>query len=155
MEAIRNAVTVISVTSVLYGVLSMLLPYENMGKSFKYVVSLSLLTSVALSLQGINPNTLFDFDLSADTYDLSSEFSQSVTDMELEATKVSVSNLIEQRIGAEDTENVQIDVSVDISEDNGIIITEVIIICEKGDAEKINKATVGFGLPIKIIENGG
>ena len=155
MEVLKNAITIISVTLILYGVLSMFLPYENMGKSFKYVVSLSLLTSVAISLKGVNVSNLFDFNVDDINMEISSEFGQTVLEKEVESTEIAVKGILKERFAAFNLEPDEIKVFADISADNCIIISEVIIYCDKGQVSNVRDATNDLGLPITIIENGG
>ncbi len=155
MEALKNTVTVISVLMVIYGVISLLLPYESMSKSIKYVAVLSLIVSVCNALKGFDITELFQ-EIKVDEYQSkSNDFEQTVQNSEIAVTQAAIVKLVEDRCREIGEPNVNCEAFADISEDNCIIITEVNVYCEAGSSSRIKAALEGFGLEVNVIENGG
>lgn len=155
MEALKNAVTVISVSMIFYGVISLVVPFEGMNKSFKFVAAISLLAAVTVALKGVKLSNIFD-EIKVDmTEQTANGFENTVLEAELNSVEKAVENLINSRLRSAGEKNAICKVTADISEDNSIIITDVEIFCNKDSVEKIKNVTSDLGLDIKYKENGG
>lgn len=152
MEAIKQVVSVVSVSLILYGVLTVVLPEGSMKNSFKYMVSIALLSSIVLTFKNA------DFNLETDlNFVQSSEKPEQidVNSIEKEATESSITQYLSEQIQMLTDNPFSIEVLTDISDEGYISIREIIVFCNSEDAEKISELISRLGLKAVINESDG
>ena len=152
MEAIKQVVSVVSVSLILYGVLMVVLSEGSMKNSFKYMVSIALLASIVLTFKNA------DFNLETDlNFVQSSEKPEQidVNSIEKEATERSITQYLSEQIQMLTDNPFSIEVLTDISDEGYISIREIIVFCSSEDAEKISELISRLGLKAVINESDG
>lgn len=156
MTVIKVLVSTVCVSVIFYGAVSFLIPKSVMSKSFKYIISLALLTTVILSVKGMDLKDV-SFDSVNSDYALS-DFS-GINEVTICAYKNaaadSVENIIAERIKNITENPFSVEVLTDISENLDISITEVVVVCNAEDSVKIKQISDELGINISIVVRDG
>lgn len=151
MEAIKQVVSVVSVSLILYGVLTVVLPEGSMKNSFKYMVSIALLSSIVLTFK----NTDFNLETDLNFVQSSGIDEIDVNSIEQEAIERSINQYLSEQIQGLTDNPFSIDVLTDISDEGYISIREIIVFCNREDAEIISELISRLGLKAVINESDG
>ena len=153
MEALKNAVSVVSVSMIIYGIVLLLVPSDSMYKSIKYVASVSLLSAALVAFRGVEFSNIFDLNVSNVNYDI--DYTASVNDYEIDAVESTLKDLIENKILNIGISDAFCEVKADILEETSISITEVKIYCKASDEDKIKQVIDELGITAEFYTNGG
>lgn len=154
METVRTAVTSLCVSMIFFGVIMMLIPKGKMQKPFKTFASVAVVAALISSCCGFSSAVEeFELELSSESFESqSSELSETVNEQSVSAVESSMSDLISEYLGAAGIKNTEISVLADISETKGIYITNVTVVCDKGDADKCRQVLNEMSLTANITE---
>lgn len=153
MEALKNAVSVVSVSMIIYGIVLLLVPSDSMYKSIKYVASVSLLSAALVAFRGVELSNIFDLNVSNVNNDI--DYTASVNDYEIDAVETTLKDLIENKILNIGITDAFCEVKADILKNTSISITEVKIYCKASDEDKIKQVIDELGITAEFYTNGG
>lgn len=153
MEALKNAVSVVSVSMIIYGIVLLLVPSDSMYKSIKYVASVSLLSAALVAFRGVELSNIFDLNVSNVNNDI--DYTASVNDYEIDAVETTLKDLIENKILNIGISDAFCEVKADILKNTSISITEVKIYCKASDEDKIKQVIDKLGITAEFYTNGG
>ena len=154
METLRSVVASLCVSFVFFGVIMMLLPEGNIQKNAKTLVSVALVSIIVAVISGVSADVSdTDFNLEMN---FNSEnavwFEQSADELNIAVTQSTVEQLVYEKLSEKGIEFSEISVNADISEDNSISITEVEIVCPKGNGQKCQAVLNELGLKGTVTE---
>ncbi len=153
MEALKSAVSVISVSMIIYGVVLLVIPSDSAYKSMKYVASVSLLAAALVAFKGVDISNIFDLDVLNANNDM--DYTKLVNNYEIEAVETSLKDLIENKILNIGITDAFCEVKADILSNTSISITEVKIHCKASDVIKIKQVVDELGIAAEYYTNGG
>lgn len=154
METVRTAVTSLCVSMIFFGVVMMLVPEGTMHKSFKTFAAVAVISALITSLCGISSaveELNFDFSDKATALQ-SSEMAETVNEQNRVVAEKAVSDLITENLSAAGIKNAETSVLTDISDDGGIYITEVAVVCDSSDADTCRKVLDALSVSAEIRE---
>ena len=155
MDAIKDAVSVISITLILYGLMSALLPESSINSSFKYFISVVIISTIILCIKGTDINSYeFEdiFQISNDTVNVEEI---DVSKLEKDYVDKSLEQFITEQINPVATNPFSLSVDTDISNDGYISINEIIIVCKKEDKDSFFEVINNLGLTAVFRESDG
>lgn len=153
MEALKSAVSVISVSMIIYGVVLLVIPSDSAYKSMKYVASVSLLAATLVAFKGVEISNLFDLDVSDINNNV--DYTNSVNEYEIKAVESTLKDLIENKILNIGITDAFCEVKADILLNTSISITEVKIHCRASDVDKIKQVVDELGIAAEYYTDGG
>jgi hypothetical protein len=153
VEALKNAVSVVSVSMIIYGIVLLLVPSDSMYKSIKYVASVSLLSAALVAFRGVELSNIFDLNVSNVNNDI--DYTASVNDCEIDMVETTLKDLIENKILNIGITDAFCEVKADILKNTSISITEVKIYCKASDEDKIKQVIDELGITAEFYTNGG
>ncbi len=154
MSTIKSAALTLSLTLCFLGVVMMLSPKGNINKSFKSFVSICIVAVLVLSVLGVSSGlSSLSFRLEGDEItDVNSGLQKTRLIQEKTATESAVKNLITEGLRQKGITDFIINVNSDISEDNSIYITDVIIKCQDGQSAKCYEVLNSLSIKGKVEE---
>ena len=151
MSTVKNLIMSVSVTLVFFGVMMLLLPENKMKKPFISFLSVALVAGVISVVSSVNTsmyNFNMDFsDKSVNTDDMGA-FSRQFNVHTAEQTVVTI---IKSELISEGVDFFEVSANADISEDNSILLTDVVILCNVKDKAKCEQVLEKYGLNGRVV----
>lgn len=148
MDTLKEIISVVSVSSVIFGVIMLLCPEGIFSKSFKNAVGIAVIATIVLSIAGIK-NISFDFDKFDINSNLSLTAANELKSIEaISACKAYINDAFESN----NIKHVNISVSTNISDSGSIFINEINISCNKNDSPKIKTLLKDIGVKVIVTE---
>ena len=148
MDILKNIISVICVSAVVYGVAMLLSPEGSMGKAFKNTVGIAVIATVVFSISSIKSISLevdnFNFN-----NDLTSDYSNELRNIEVKSSCKAYIESILENSNINDAKTI---VSTNISDDGSIIINEVIITCDEKYMNSVKQLLSDIGTKVTIIK---
>ena len=148
MDTLKEIISVVSVSSVIFGVIMLLCPEGIFSKSFKNAVGIAVVATIVFSIAGIK-NISFDFDKFDINSNLSLTAANELKSIEaISACKAYINDVFESN----NIKHVNISVSTNISDSGSIFINEINISCNKNDGPKIKTLLKDIGVKVIVTE---
>lgn len=148
MDTLKEIISVVSVSSVIFGVIMLLCPEGIFSKSFKNAVGIAVIATIVFSIAGIK-NISFNFDKFDINSNLSLTAANELKSIEaISACKAYINDILESN----NINHVNISVSTNISDSGSIFINEINISCNKNVGAKIKTLLKDIGVKVIVTE---
>lgn len=148
MDTLKEIISVVSVSSVIFGVIMLLCPEGIFSKSFKNAVGIAVIATIVFSIAVIK-NISFDFEKFDINSNLSLTAANELKSIEaISACKAYINDVFESN----NIKHVNISVSTNISDSGSIFINEINISCNKNDGPKIKTLLKDIGVKVIVTE---
>lgn len=152
MDGIKSLAIGVCTTLIAFGVISLLVPEGSLNKPIKSLLSVALIAVIVGSVSGLK----VDFDsiqINKQTVSETTEnLIETVTMQEIAVTESTVQQYIDGELNKNGITDAEITVLADISDKGDIYITEVNVVCEKGQSEKCQSIMNNLNINAKISE---
>ena len=152
MEFIKNAVAVLSVLLIFFGVVTQLLPKGSFSEAYKTFASVAVVAALILSLKGFK-NIDFNFDeLKIYDFEADSNLNEDIKRLQTESVKSKIERLILESLEKQNIFNVKVSPVEDISNEGDISINKIEFSCSEQDVLKVNEVIEELGFVAIFIE---
>ena len=152
MEGIKSLAVGVCTSMIVFGTISLLIPEGSLNKTLKSLLSVALIAVVIGGVSGVDIE-LESVEFGENTVsDSSEQLKETVVMQELSVTKTAFEQYISDELEKNGVLNAEITVNADISDKGDIYITEVNIVCEKGQFEICQGVVKPLNINTKITE---
>ena len=136
MESIKSLAVGVCTSLIVFGVISLLVPQGSLNKTLRSLLSVALIAVIIGGVSGVE----VEFESFSNTNKQmvsknSEQLKETVLMQETGVTEATLEQYILDELDKRGVSNAEIKVTTDISDKGDIYITEVSIICEKGESE--------------------
>ncbi len=154
MDTIKTLVISLCVSFVFLGVTMLLVPEGTIKKSFKTLVSVIIISVITTVVFGVS-EAVQKVELNTDIINLeeiSADFIETVNSQSVRSAQMSVKTVIDNALKQDNIKTAEVFVSANISDDYGIYINMVNVICDKSEIEECRKVLEKLSVDAQITE---
>ncbi len=153
MDGIKSLAVGVCTSLIVFGAISLLVPEGSLNKTLRSLLSVALIAVIIGGVSGVEVEFESVSNSNQQTVsDNSEQLKETVLMEEIGVTEAALEQYIFDELNKNGVSNAEIKVTADISDKGDIYITEVSIICEKGQTEICQSVISPMNIMAQITE---